>query len=177
MKTNVLGGSAIGTISNDYLDVIPFFNKIGYIYASISSSGNYMAARSDAVKLDNSYMDYTNGSDHNRENAIKLLMPQYRRRVEVEDLNKNFWVISTVLDATAEALWGNNGIVDIIRNLISEIVDLKSNLGISEVKNIELLHEGSNELYFDMYTRFNLNGLSLKLKSDIGDREIKNIFY
>ena len=29
--------------------------------------------------------------------GLQLLMPQYHRRVEVEDLNKNFWVISLLL--------------------------------------------------------------------------------
>lgn len=181
-EKNILGGSAIGTSNKGYLDVIPFLNKIGEAYTNIINTNYNDIARSDAICTDNSYLDYTNGSQHptnysEKSDAIlKLLMPQYKRRVEVEDLNKNFWVLGNVLDAAAHALWGTNGIVEVIRNLIDDIINLKTLLGNTTVKNIELCHEGSNDLYFDMYSRFNLNGLSLKLKSDIGEREIKNIF-
>ena len=181
-EKNILGGSAIGTSDKGYLDVIPFLNKIGEAYTNIINTNYNDIARSDAICTDNSYLDYTNGSQHptsysEKSNAIlKLLMPQYKRRVEVEDLNKNFWVIGNVLDAAAHALWGSNGIVEVIRNLIDDIINLKTLLGNTTVKSIELCHKGSNDLYFDMYTRFNLNELSLKLKSDIGEREIKNIF-
>jgi hypothetical protein len=41
-------------------------------------------------------------------------MPRYARRVEVEDLNKNFWVLSQVCDAIGEAIWREDGIVDAI---------------------------------------------------------------
>ena len=40
-------------------------------------------------------------------------MPQYARRVEVEDLDKNFWVIGVTLDCIVNALWGrNNSVID-----------------------------------------------------------------
>ena len=78
-----------------------------HILACISSSSNGV----------NAYVDYETfayylsniASNH----CIRLLMPQYARRVEVEDLNKNFWVIGQVLDTMATALFGKNGLFKI----------------------------------------------------------------
>lgn len=108
--------------------------------------------------------------------GLQLLMPQYHRRVEVEDLNKNFWVISLLLDAVVNALWGPYGLVDVIRQLILKVEQMEEFLGLDGIKNIELLHYGNNDLYFDMYSRFTLPGLQLKLITDSGERIIKDIF-
>jgi hypothetical protein len=45
-------------------------------------------------------------------------MPRYSRRVEVEDLNKNFWVLGQVCDALVEAVWRDDGIIDAINTII-----------------------------------------------------------
>lgn len=108
--------------------------------------------------------------------GLQLLMPQYHRRVEVEDLNKNFWVISLLLDAVVNALWGPYGLIDVVRQLILKVEQMKEFLGLDGIKNIELLHYGNNDLYFDMYSRFTLPGLQLKLITDSGERIIKDIF-
>ena len=108
--------------------------------------------------------------------GLQLLMPQYHRRVEVEDLNKNFWVISLLLDAVVNALWGPYGLIDVVRQLILKVEQMEEFLGLDGIKNIELLHYGNNDLYFDMYSRFTLPGLQLKLITDSGERIIKDIF-
>ena len=59
--------------------------------------------------------------------AIRLLMPQYARRVEVEDLNKNFWVIGQVLDALAQGLLGPNGIYASASQMCEELGQLWQN--------------------------------------------------
>ena len=108
--------------------------------------------------------------------GLQLLMPQYKRRVEVEDLNKNFWVISQILDAVVNALWGPYGLVDVVRQLILKVNQIEEYLGLDDVQDIELWHSGSNDMYFDMYSRFTLSGLELKLKGSNGERTLKNIF-
>lgn len=108
--------------------------------------------------------------------GLQLLMPQYKRRVEVEDLNKNFWVISTILDAVVNTLWGPYGLIDVVRQLIAKVTQIEDFLGLNSLTGIELLYNGDNELYFDMYSRFLLSGLELKLKTQSGERVIKNIF-
>lgn len=108
--------------------------------------------------------------------GLQLLMPQYHRRVEVEDLNKNFWVISQILDAVVNALWGPYGLIDVVRQLILKVEQIEGFLGLDSINDIELLHGGSNDLYFDMYSRFTMPDLQLKLITDSGERIIKNIF-
>lgn len=52
--------------------------------------------------------------------ATRLLMPQYERRVEIEDLNRNFWVIGQNLTLLNESN-------SLLESVISEIVDLWEN--------------------------------------------------
>lgn len=112
----------------------------------------------------------------NKVRGLQLLMPQYHRRVEVEDLDENFWVISVILDAVVNALWGPYGLIDVVRQLILKVTQIEDFLGLDNLTGIELLHSGSNDMYFDMYSRFTLSGLELKLKTQNGERIIKNIF-
>lgn len=108
--------------------------------------------------------------------GLQLLMPQYKRRVEVEDLNKNFWVISQILDAVVNTLWGPYGLVEVVKMLINKISQIENFLGLNQIEKIELLHSGSNDVYFDMYSRFTLSSLGLRLKTKSGERIIDNIF-
>ena len=112
----------------------------------------------------------------NKVRGLQLLMPQYHRRVEVEDLDENFWVISVILDAVVNALWGPYGLIDVVRQLILKVTQIEDFLGLSNLTGIELLYNGKDELYFDMYSRFLLSGLELKLKTQSGERIIKDIF-
>lgn len=112
----------------------------------------------------------------NKVRGLQLLMPQYHRRVEVEDLDENFWVISVILDAVVNALWGPYGLIDVVRQLILKVTQIEDFLGLDKLTGIELLHSGSDDMYFDMYSRFTLSGLELKLKTQNGERIIKNIF-
>lgn len=112
----------------------------------------------------------------NKVRGLQLLMPQYHRRVEVEDLDENFWVISIILDAVVNALWGPYGLIDVVRQLILKVTQIEDFLGLDKLTGIELLHSGSDDMYFDMYSRFTLSGLELKLKTQNGERIIKNIF-
>lgn len=106
-KKNLLNASAKGTEEKYYLNPNPFYNKLGI---------NYLSARLDEIKMNVLNMDYTNADDEN-EVGVNLLMPQYQRRVEVEDLNKNFWVIGQVLSSVVQAIWGKGGIIDVIENV------------------------------------------------------------
>lgn len=156
------------------------FNKNKYIlwgqYNIVDEASNstvtYYAPSNEMLIL---YIQYCN---HLAETffGLQLLMPQYKRRVEVEDLNKNFWVISTILDAVVNTLWGPYGLIDVVRQLIAKVTQIEDFLGLSSLTGIELLYNGEDELYFDMYSRFLLSGLELKLKTQSGERVIKNIF-
>lgn len=56
----------------------------------------YINARKDEIESvlkSPTNLDYTNSVNK----YLRLLMPRYKRRVEVEDLNRNFWVISQAI--------------------------------------------------------------------------------
>lgn len=58
-----------------------------------------------------------------------LIMPQYRRRVEIEDLNRNFWVISQNLTILNKFMIGlQDGIGKIFQDIFSEIIGLWDNI-------------------------------------------------
>lgn len=60
---------------------------------------------------------------------IRLLMPRYKRKVEVEDLNRNFWVIGQVLAGICADLFDDEGpIGGMIKGLLKEIAQLWENV-------------------------------------------------
>jgi hypothetical protein len=53
---------------------------------------------------------------------IRLIMPQNKRRVEVEDLNRNFWVIAQVIAGVSAYLFDGDGpIGEFLKGMIKEI--------------------------------------------------------
>lgn len=60
---------------------------------------------------------------------IRLLMPQYGRRVEIEDLDRNFWVISQVIAAISNYLFGDDcPIPKTLEGMTREINELWENV-------------------------------------------------
>jgi len=70
--------------------VIPWYNIDGETYRRVRGDDKKLSALTDLSKLDFTRLR-KDPSSSNR--WIRLIMPQYKRRVEVEDLNRNFWVI------------------------------------------------------------------------------------
>ena len=83
---------------------------------------------SDAIKSvlrNDSQLQFTRNQGLN--NWIRLLMPKYKRKVEVEDLNRNFWVIGQTLAAISSFLFGQNSIKDLFNGILKELVGLWEN--------------------------------------------------
>lgn len=60
---------------------------------------------------------------------IRLIMPQNKRKVEVEDLNRNFWVIGQTISAISIYLFDEGGpFNDAIKELLKEIGQLWENM-------------------------------------------------
>lgn len=60
---------------------------------------------------------------------IRLLMPKYLRRVEVEDLNRNFWVIGQVLAAISAYLFDEDSpVTQMFKRILSELIQLWENI-------------------------------------------------
>ena len=129
--------NAKGTATGHYLDPTPLVNLFNEIYKE---------ERSDEIKMNVYHMDYTNEGEELSSDAgitsdgqtynygeliayvVNLLMPQYRRRVEVEDLNKNFWVISQVLSILLNQVFGDDGLEAILKGHMAEIMELWNNV-------------------------------------------------
>lgn len=60
---------------------------------------------------------------------IRLIMPKNTRRVEVEDLNRNFWVISQAIAQISQYLFDDNSpLKKILPKILSELVQLNENV-------------------------------------------------
>ena len=60
---------------------------------------------------------------------IRLLMPQYGRRVEIEDLNRNFWVIAQVIGAISNYLYDDDApLPKALQGLTREITEIWENI-------------------------------------------------
>lgn len=130
-----------------------FSNKLTII--ENYESGNAVGAASSILKLikdegnGNPYITIEQLADnfgfYKTQSFLNLLMPQYKRRVEIEDLDENFWVIGQVLDAVVNSIFGKNNIIDIILNLIDRLndIDLQINIinkmiGLGDEMSIQL---------------------------------------
>lgn len=61
-------------------------------------------------------------------NWIRLIMPKNIRRVEIEDLNRNFWVIGNVLYQICRYIYIDNDFSDIIKSILDELIQLWENI-------------------------------------------------
>lgn len=63
-------------------------------------------------------------------NICRLIMPKYTRRVEVEDLNRNFWVIAQVISAICDDIFwpSTTSRFEILHGIIDEITQLWENI-------------------------------------------------
>lgn len=62
-------------------------------------------------------------------NICRLIMPKYLRRVEIEDLNRNFWVIAQVIsDLTNDILNPNSERLQIMAKILDEVTQLWENV-------------------------------------------------
>ena len=67
--------------------------------------------------------------ENNLSNWIRLLMPNNTRRIAVEDLNRNFWVISSVVQAVCSYIWGQaSPITSMLKDILNELVQLWENI-------------------------------------------------
>lgn len=60
---------------------------------------------------------------------IRLIMPKNTRRVEVEDLNRNFWVIAQTLSGIMAYLWDTKSpITNLLKGIYDELLQLWENV-------------------------------------------------
>ena len=101
--------------------VKPWENIDGYDYREIRGNDKNTEALNNEE-----FMQYTHRIF---DKFIRLLMPKYERTVQVEDLNRNFWVIGQVLAAILEFLFNeDNPYKDVFDGILDEIAQLWENL-------------------------------------------------
>lgn len=104
--------------------VIPWYNFDAETYSYVRGADKRVSALTDSNKL-----DFTREQSKQLCRWIRLLMPRYKRKVEVEDLNRNFWVIGQVLAGISADLFDENGpIQSMIKGLLKEIGELWENM-------------------------------------------------
>ena len=85
---------------------------------------------------DSNKMDFTNtqniGTEEDEvtsEDWIRLIMPRNSRRIKIEDLNRNFWVLGQVISAISAYLFGDDSpLKNIFQKIFEEVLQLWENI-------------------------------------------------
>jgi hypothetical protein len=106
--------------------VIPWWNAAGESYEEERGHDQL----TETIERDNK-LQFTREVD--KDNPIcqwlRLLMPQYGRRVEIEDLDRNFWVISQTIAAISNYLFGDDcPIPATLEGLTREVSEIWENI-------------------------------------------------
>lgn len=133
-------GANFGTLSSiygfsDYLGttfkkvlkpwVIPWYNVNGHSYAAVRDGDKNLYALMHDSRLDFSREKSTSTVAK----WIRLLLPQNKRKVEIEDLDRNFWVIAQTTAAISAYLFDDDGpIKKALKGLLNEIAQLWENV-------------------------------------------------
>lgn len=127
--------------------VRPWFNIDGDTYSAVRGNDKikkvlnskkdlqftrYKEKGSDYWKQLPSYKDYFGNEQPNPEGLekyLRLIMPMYERVVEIEDLDRNFWVIGQSLSALCAYLFGDDSpIATLLTGLLDEVTQLWENV-------------------------------------------------
>ena len=96
---------------------------IGFSQALLSYSESYP----EKPEYFNSYPDVKYLFE--KASWLRLLMPKYLRKVEVEDLNRNFWVLGQTMSAVCAFLFGPNApFAKLFEDMAAEITQLWENI-------------------------------------------------
>lgn len=102
--------------------VIPWYNINGKSYSQVRGADKLVSVLANEKRL-----QFT--QDDENQKWIRLIMPKNTRRVEIEDLNRNFWVIAQVITGIGTYLFDPNGPIPlIIKTSIQEIADMWENV-------------------------------------------------
>lgn len=132
--------------------VIPWYNFDAETYSYVRGDDKRVSALTDSNKL-----DFTREQSEQLCRWIRLLMPRYKRKVEVEDLNRNFWVIGQVLAGISADLFDEDGpIQSMIKGLLKEIGELWENMvylwaALALLSQNKFYSQTHNEIVFIQY--------------------------
>lgn len=107
--------------------VIPWYNIDWETYQKVrrTSGGNDGVL---SVLASERNLQFTRSQD-SLDYWLRLIMPKYTRRVEIEDLNRDFWVISSTLGGISAWLFDKNSpLVLTLKRIIDELMQIWNNL-------------------------------------------------
>ena len=83
----------------------------------------------NSVLKNSNNLQFTRTQNNEVNKFLRLIMPKYTRRVEIEDLNRNFWVIGQTITGISSYLLSNNSpLASLLNSILSEIVQLWENV-------------------------------------------------
>lgn len=101
--------------------VIPWYNINGQTYSQVRDIDKIIGVLQDSEQL-----QFTQDSTHK---WLRLIMPKNLRRVEIEDLNRNFWVIAQVVTGISAYLFDEaGGINKALKDVIEAAIDQWENV-------------------------------------------------
>lgn len=103
--------------------VRPQYNVDGEVYKNVRG-----VDRIESVLNSSKELQFT-VSQEKDPHWLRLIMPEYLRNVEVEDLNRNFWVIGQTIAALSAFLFGDDApIPKLLKDMLNEIAQLWQNI-------------------------------------------------
>ena len=125
----IIGGISYGDVK--YGDAGVHFDQIEECVKAWRNASNQTYAVVRGNDLIESVIKYSNNLNYTNNSlaiALRLLMPKYVRYLEVEDLNRNFWVISQVLTGLCNFIFEDTGLKSILDGMLNEIIQLWQNV-------------------------------------------------
>lgn len=115
---NIKKANAANSFEADGEWVHSWINGQGQSYSQVRGNDKNISALTNKK-----YLQETNNV------FVKLLMPQYERNVEIEDLNRNFWVIGQSLAGISAFLFSaGSPFTKTFQGIIKEIIDIWENI-------------------------------------------------
>lgn len=109
--------------------VKPFKNIDGKSYNEIRLHDQITEILSNPNKLDMTKKKQSDSSAENNDTSfISLILPRYGRRVEIEDLDRNFWTIAQIVDGMSNWIFETSPFSEILGKLIDETTQLWENV-------------------------------------------------
>ena len=110
--------------------VIPWWNIDNKDYDEVRKHDEVLAILQNDKKMQYTRAPYADSKTIDEASKwIRLLMPQYGRRVEIEDLDRNFWVIAQVIAAISHYLFDEDApLPKALEGLLREVTELWENI-------------------------------------------------
>lgn len=163
--------------------VVPWYNINGDSYSKVRGEDKNLSALTNSNNL-----QYTNNQGKADQFVIRLLMFGSERTVQIEDLNRNFWVIAQALTIMCITLFDEDGVImKTLEGLLNEIGQLWENMlylwtALTTVSikqkyeglHIEVVPIPNSEL--QSYLKYDNFGKSNGLNSSPTDKQLKEFF-